>query len=149
MKETIEQGRMNEEEAQWALDIKARDERAARKLRHAKWMLYLALALAVSAALIAIFADAAHASTRHHQSGRASWFSGCSGHGYYAAHNSIPVGTIVHVVRYSPRRGVHVRICGRGPASWTGNIIDLSPAAFRQLAPIGQGLVRVSLWWSA
>jgi rare lipoprotein A (peptidoglycan hydrolase) len=33
----------------------------------------------------------------------------------------------------------------RGPESWTGHIIDLSPDVFRRLAPLSQGVVSVSL----
>jgi rare lipoprotein A (peptidoglycan hydrolase) len=32
-----------------------------------------------------------------------------------------------------------------GPAAWTGNIIDLTPAAFRKLERLGKGKVRVKV----
>ena len=62
---------------------------------------------------------------------------------YTAAHGSLPLNSIVKV-----RRGdqhVYVRINDRGPAKWTGNAIDLTPVAFKKLAPLDKGVVPVMI----
>lgn len=62
---------------------------------------------------------------------------------YTAAHGSLPINSIVKV-----RRGdqhVFVRINDRGPAKWTGNTIDLTPVAFKKLAPLKKGVVPVTI----
>ena len=62
-----------------------------------------------------------------------------------------PLGTKVRVtLKYSdqPRKSVLVRITDRGPAYdlvRQGRMIDLSQAAFRQLAPPDLGLVPVTI----
>lgn len=73
---------------------------------------------------------------------RASWYGGgeklskytASGERFVpalktAAHRSYPFGTMLHVT--NPRNGVSVvvRVNDRGPASWTGNSLDLSRGA--------------------
>lgn len=60
-----------------------------------------------------------------------------------AAHMSLPIGSIVRV-RYQDNQ-VFVRINDRGPATWTGNSIDLTPKAFEKLAPLGRGVVPVTI----
>lgn len=62
---------------------------------------------------------------------------------YTAAHGSLPINSIVKV-----RRGeqhVFVRINDRGPAKRTGNTIDLTPVAFKKLAPLDKGVVPVTI----
>lgn len=61
----------------------------------------------------------------------ASWF-----HGF---------GTRVTVSNPKNGRSVTVRINDRGPARWTGRIIDLSEGAFREIAQVSRGLVRVCI----
>lgn len=61
-----------------------------------------------------------------------------------AAHRTLPFGTLVRVTTVSGSRSVVVRINDRGPFV-RGRVIDLSPAAFSQLAPLSCGLVRVRL----
>ena len=61
--------------------------------------------------------------------------------GLTAAHRSLPFGSIVHVS--NGRRTVRVRINDRGPAAWTGRVIDLSRGAARQLGMIPAGVCRV------
>jgi rare lipoprotein A (peptidoglycan hydrolase) len=92
---------------------------------------------------------------RHHfhravasQSGTAAWYNysgqmGACGRvlrGIYAAHRTWPCGTLVSVRRGN--RYVHVQVLDRGPFV-SGWIIDLSPAAFKQVAPLGAGLIQV------
>lgn len=92
---------------------------------------------------------------RHHfrravaaQTGKASWydFGGATGAcgvrltGMYAAHRTWPCGTPVSV-RHGDRY-VIVTVKDRGPFV-SGWILDLSPAAFRKLAPTGAGVISV------
>ncbi len=51
----------------------------------------------------------------------------------------------VTVVNPKNGRSVTVRINDRGPARWTGRIIDLSEGAFRKIAALGSGHVQVCL----
>lgn len=95
---------------------------------------------------------------RHHfhgvvatQAGTAAWYdySGRRGacgrvlRGIYAAHRTWPCGSLVSVRRGN--RYVHVRVLDRGPfvAGW---IIDLSPAAFEQIGPLGAGVLEVKAY---
>lgn len=95
---------------------------------------------------------------RHHfyrvlarQTGTASWYNyagqrGACGRvlrGIYAAHRTWPCGSLVSVRRGN--RYVHVRVLDRGPFV-SGWIIDLSPAAFKQIGPLGAGLLDVKAY---
>jgi len=79
------------------------------------------------------------------QTGIATWYdppwSGAS-----AAHPWLPFGTMVLVTDIGSGRSVTVVIDDRGPFA-PGRIIDLSPEAFAQLAPLGRGVLRVSISW--
>jgi hypothetical protein len=77
-------------------------------------------------------------------SGAASWYGTV---GLDAASPDLPFGTVVHVIDTANGRTINVRIEDRGPAAGTGRIIDLSPTAFGQLAPLGSGVVPVKLEW--
>jgi rare lipoprotein A (peptidoglycan hydrolase) len=82
------------------------------------------------------------------QVGTAAWYdrTGRTGpcgrvlKGLYAAHRTWPCGSLVSVRRGD--RYVHVRVLDRGPFV-PGWIIDLSPAAFKQIGPLGAGFLRV------
>jgi uncharacterized protein YabE (DUF348 family) len=75
------------------------------------------------------------------QTGLASWFEA---DGLVAAHRSLPIGTVVNVTDTDTGKSVAVRINQRGP--WVdGRIIDLSDDAFRRLAPLGEGTIRVTV----
>ena len=64
---------------------------------------------------------------------------------YTAAHRTLPFGTVVEVISVRhPRRRVVVRINDRGPYV-KGRILDLTPAAFKRLAPLRQGIVKVRM----
>jgi rare lipoprotein A len=80
----------------------------------------------------------------HSASGAASWYGTI---GLDAASPDLPFGTVVHVIDTANGRTINVRIEDRGPAAGTGRIIDLSPTAFGQLAPLGSGVVPVTLEW--
>jgi rare lipoprotein A len=62
--------------------------------------------------------------------------------GMTAAHRSLPFGTMVRVTNHKTGRSVIVRINDRGPFV-SGRIIDLTPAAARNLG--FSGIARVSL----
>jgi rare lipoprotein A (peptidoglycan hydrolase) len=59
-----------------------------------------------------------------------------------AAHRWLPLGTKVKVTRLGTKRSTIVTINDRGPYVG-GRLIDLSPAAARQLAMVDKGLARV------
>ena len=85
------------------------------------------------------------------QAGKASWYDGegkpgaCGAglHGLYAAHRKWPCGTLVSVK--SGDSYVFVRVLDRGPFV-DERVIDLSPRAFRQLAPTDRGVVDVEIF---
>jgi rare lipoprotein A len=54
-----------------------------------------------------------------------------------------PLGTVLRVSTWDGSRAVVVRVTDRGPARWTRADIDLSRAAFRRLAPLGTGRLKV------
>ncbi len=86
------------------------------------------------------------------QSGIASVYSGgrtangehASARGMTAAHRTLPFGTRVRVTNESTGRSVVVRINDRGPFV-RGRVIDLTPAAARQLGFSGLARVRLDV----
>ena len=72
--------------------------------------------------------------------GKATWFSAPA---MTAAHNSLPKGTMVEVKNLANGKTVVVKIIGGGIMG--SAIIDLSPDAFSQLAPLGSGVIQVKL----
>jgi rare lipoprotein A len=79
------------------------------------------------------------------QAGDASWYDP-PWSGLTAAHPWLPFGTRVTVTDRATGRSVTVVIDDRGPFG-PGRIIDLSPEAFAQLAPLGRGILHVDLDW--
>lgn len=79
----------------------------------------------------------------HSQEGPASWFAAP---GLTTAHRTLPKGTVVRVTNLDNGRRTTVVIRDRGPYAG-GRIIDLSEAAFRQLAPLERGTLRVRIEW--
>jgi resuscitation-promoting factor RpfB len=75
--------------------------------------------------------------------GTASWYAAP---GLTTAHRSLPFGTVVRVTNLGNGRRVTVVIRDRGPYTG-GRIIDLSEAAFHQLAPLEKGTLRVRIEW--
>lgn len=61
---------------------------------------------------------------------------------FTAAHKTLPFGTIVEVTNLSNGKTVEVKINDRGPFG-AGRVIDLSSAAFEQLASLGTGIINV------
>jgi len=62
-----------------------------------------------------------------------------------AAHRTLPFGTKVFVTNTQNSRTCGVEITDRGPAPWTGRIIDVSEQAARCLEMIRSGVVTVIL----
>jgi uncharacterized protein YabE (DUF348 family) len=76
--------------------------------------------------------------------GRATWYYQADG--LSAAHRTLRLGTVVRVENLSNGRWVNVVIRDRGPYG-SGRIIDLSDEAFRRLASLGTGVIRVRIRW--
>lgn len=75
------------------------------------------------------------------EQGAASWYR--TKRALVAAHRTLPVGTKVKVS--TPKgKSVVVTIAGRGPFI-QGRIIDLSSDAFKHLATLGTGVLRVTI----
>lgn len=95
--------------------------------------------------------------TNYNRSGVASWYGGhhhgrrtASGrvfnkYALTAAHNGLPFGTRVRVTNQRTGRSVIVVITDTGGFNRYNREIDLSQGAFQRIAPLGQGLARVSL----
>jgi peptidoglycan lytic transglycosylase len=62
------------------------------------------------------------------------------------AHKSIAMGTIVKVTNIENGKSTTCKVGDRGPYV-EGRIIDLSPEAFSQLAPLSDGVINVKLEW--
>ena len=61
-----------------------------------------------------------------------------------AAHRTLPLGTVVDVTNEKNGKTVRVKINDRGPFV-AGRIVDLSKAAAREIASVGEGIVPVTL----
>ncbi|MBI4836661.1 MAG: septal ring lytic transglycosylase RlpA family protein [Candidatus Abawacabacteria bacterium] len=61
-----------------------------------------------------------------------------------AAHKTLPFGSLVKVTNVNNGKSVVVKIIDRGPYI-TGRVIDLTPAAFQQIASLSSGVVSVRL----
>ena len=70
---------------------------------------------------------------------RFRWGPGCR----TAAHRRLPFGTMVRVTRLPSGPSLVVRITDRGPAKWTGRIIDLCQGAGHALGMRESGVARV------
>jgi rare lipoprotein A (peptidoglycan hydrolase) len=81
------------------------------------------------------------------QVGQASWYDFCKIKGDYAAHLTLPFGTVVTVRNLDNDQTVTVVINDRGPYGVPGRIIDLCDSAFAQIAPLGQGVADVEITW--
>jgi hypothetical protein len=84
------------------------------------------------------------------RTGWATWFD--DGPGYYGAVRSFRFGDTPYVVQVcrleAPITCTHVRIvsfCACGDRHGIPTVIDLSPAAFQELAPLSRGIIRVEV----
>lgn len=75
-------------------------------------------------------------------SGTATWYSHAAS---TCAHLGLPMGTTVRITNTANGATASCTVTDRGPQAWTGNLIDLSPDVFRQLAPLGTGRINVRL----
>lgn len=108
-------------------------------------------AILVAALLVAGAGSPARAA----QCGTASWYTytgnptatgeAFNGTSMTAAHRTLPFGTIVKVVDQRTGKSVVVRINDRGPAAWTGRIIDLSKRAATSLGFKSAGTAKVCI----
>lgn len=73
--------------------------------------------------------------------GIATWYDWISG--MTAAHNTLKYGTKVRVTNVKSGKNIVVTIIDHGIKGWA--IIDLSKEAFKELAPLGQGVVQVKI----
>ena len=80
--------------------------------------------------------------TGNTRSGTATWYSHAAG---TCAHLGLPMGTSVRITNTANGAAASCTVADRGPEAWTGNLIDLSPDVFRQLAPLGAGRINVRL----
>lgn len=62
-----------------------------------------------------------------------------------AAHNSLPIGSLARVTNLRNGKSVVVRINDRGGFQRHGRLVDLSPAAAREIGLTHQGLARVAV----
>lgn len=66
-------------------------------------------------------------------------------HALTAAHRSLPFGTTVRVCRTDTEACVTVRVNDRGPAAWTGRVLDLSLGAAQALGMVQRGVAPVCI----
>lgn len=78
------------------------------------------------------------------QTGDATWYREADG--LTAAHRTLPFGTVVRVENLANGKWVNVTIRDRGPYG-DGRIIDLSDEAFRRIASLSTGVIRVRIRW--
>ncbi|MDP3900302.1 MAG: RlpA-like double-psi beta-barrel domain-containing protein [bacterium] len=78
-------------------------------------------------------------------SGNASWYGYKSGN--FAASPDFPKGSILRVWNYDNSKFVDVEVNDYGPdrALHPGRVIDLDKVAFEKLAPLGAGIINVSI----
>jgi rare lipoprotein A len=64
---------------------------------------------------------------------------------FTAAHRTLPFNTIIRVTNKENGKSVLVRVNDRGPYGDSDRIIDLSKAAFQEIASISRGVINVTL----
>lgn len=65
--------------------------------------------------------------------------------GNFAASRDYPKGTRLKVTRLKSGQSIVVEVNDYGPELWTGRVIDLDMAAFKQLGSLGAGLIYVKV----
>lgn len=73
------------------------------------------------------------------ESGLASWYTS-----EYAAHRTLPFGTLLKVTNTDNGKGVIVEVGDRGPFI-DGRILDLPVFAFEQIASLGAGVIPITV----
>ena len=84
------------------------------------------------------------ASTGQSETGQATWYQ--TDDPAVCAHKTLPMGTVVTVTNVDTGKSTTCKVGDRGPYV-EGRIIDLSPEAFSQLAPLSTGVINVKLTW--
>lgn len=116
---------------------------------------YLIITLNMALIVVSTYPAPAAASRRSGGTlGRASWYDRgrmtASGERFQplahtAAHRTLPFGTRLRVVNAATGASTIVRINDRGPATWTGRILDLSKGAAAAIGMVRQGSQLVEL----
>jgi len=75
-------------------------------------------------------------------SGIASWYNAGKDE---CASRDYPPGTWLRVTNRSNGKQVFAKVAGYGPQAGTGKLIDLDNAAFKKIAPLGQGTTKVKV----
>ena len=96
-------------------------------------------------------------SSRYNENSKGSWYSIRTNYGTRTAsgialddnvptiaHKTLPLGTVVRVTNLSNGRYVVAKVTDRGPYV-PNRAVDLSLAAFRQIASPSQGVIRVNV----
>lgn len=91
-----------------------------------------------------VFPPAAAVAVTKTDSGVASWFGAPAA---TCAHRTLPMGTMVKVVRKDNSASATCKVDDRGPTLETGRMIDLSLDTFEKLAPGEAGLIDVRIEW--
>lgn len=65
-----------------------------------------------------------------------------TGEEMFAAHRTLPCGTQLDVRDVDTGRSVRVIVRDRGPAQWTGNDLDLSYRAAREMGMVRRGKIK-------
>jgi rare lipoprotein A len=82
--------------------------------------------------------------TGQSEAGEGTWYK--TSDPAICAHKSIAMGTIIKVTNIENGKSTSCKVGDRGPYV-DGRIIDLSPEAFSQLAPLSDGVINVKLEW--
>jgi rare lipoprotein A len=83
-------------------------------------------------------------STGQSESGQATWYE--TPDATFCAHKTLPIGTIITVKDTDNGKTTTCKVEDRGPYV-DGRIVDLSPEAFSQLAPLSTGVINVTITW--
>lgn len=103
---------------------------------------------------VALTCAAGEPARAYDAAGIASWYdegtrTACGGRfdpeALTAAHRTLPCGALVTVTHERTGHTVTVRITDRGPARWTGRLIDLSRGAARRLDILRAGVAPVRI----
>ena len=82
---------------------------------------------------------------RYWGSGSATFYTSHAGAGA-CAHLTLPFGTILRLVNKANGKSAQCRVGDRGPAAWTGHVIDLNPDVFAELAPLSTGVISLDIY---
>ena len=84
------------------------------------------------------------ASTGQSEAGEATWYK--TSDPAVCAHKTIPMGTVLKVTDIESGKTTTCKVGDRGPYV-EGRILDLSPEAFSQLAPLSDGVINIKIEW--